>query len=69
MVTKAAPKVESLVLQGGGGKGVGYPPMLEEMEKSGMLASVDLWSAPPSVPSTPPASPAAVWQTNGRSWS
>jgi predicted acylesterase/phospholipase RssA len=42
VVTKAAPKVESLVLQGGGGKGVGYPPMLEEMEKSGMLASVDL---------------------------
>jgi predicted acylesterase/phospholipase RssA len=41
-VAKQAPKLESLVLQGGGGKGVGYPAMLEEMNKSGMLDSVDL---------------------------
>ena len=41
-VAKQAPKLESLVLQGGGGKGVGFPAMLEEMNKSGMLENVDL---------------------------
>lgn len=41
-VAKQAPKLESLVMQGGGGKGVGYPAMLEEMTKSGMLENVDL---------------------------
>ena len=42
VVMKAAPKVESLVLQGGGGKGAGYPPMLDEMKKTGMLDDVNL---------------------------
>jgi hypothetical protein len=42
VITKAAPQVESLVLQGGGGKGAGYPPMLEEMQKAGMLDDVNL---------------------------
>jgi len=42
VLTKAAPKVQSLVMQGGGGKGVGYPPMLEEMNKAGTLKNVDL---------------------------
>ncbi|OAI47281.1 hypothetical protein AYO44_09880 [Planctomycetaceae bacterium SCGC AG-212-F19] len=42
VVTKAAPKAESLVLQGGGGKGAGYPAMLEEMQKAGMLKDVNL---------------------------
>lgn len=42
VLTKAAPKAESLVLQGGGGKGAGYPPMLEEMQKAGMLKDVNL---------------------------
>ncbi|MBQ0931158.1 patatin-like phospholipase family protein [Ideonella alba] len=42
VLTKAAPKVQSLVMQGGGGKGVGYPPMLEEMNKAGTLKKVDL---------------------------
>lgn len=41
-VSKQAPKLESLVMQGGGGKGVGYPAMLEEMTNSGMLENVDL---------------------------
>ncbi|QDU41227.1 Patatin-like phospholipase [Maioricimonas rarisocia] len=41
-IMKPAPKVESLVLQGGGGKGIGYPPLFEEMEKTGMLKEVDL---------------------------
>lgn len=40
-VTKPAPKVESLVLQGGGGKGIGYPAMLEEMNRAGMLDQSD----------------------------
>lgn len=42
VVAKPAPKVESLVLQGGGGKGVGYPAVLEEMNNAGMLDKVDL---------------------------
>jgi predicted acylesterase/phospholipase RssA len=42
VITKAAPPVESLVLQGGGGKGAGYPPVLEEMQKAGMLDGVNL---------------------------
>jgi predicted acylesterase/phospholipase RssA len=42
VIAKAAPKVESLVLQGGGGKGAGYPPMLEEMQKAGILKDVNL---------------------------
>lgn len=42
VVIKPAPKTQSLVLQGGGSKGAGYPPMLEEMKKAGTLDNVDL---------------------------
>jgi hypothetical protein len=42
VLTKSAPPIESLVLQGGGGKGVGYPPMLEEMDKAGIIENVQL---------------------------
>lgn len=42
MVTKPASTTESLVLQGGGGKGGGYPPMLEEMNKAGILKGVNV---------------------------
>lgn len=39
-IAKPAPKVESVVLQGGGGKGVGYPPILEDLTKSGAFDNV-----------------------------
>ena len=39
---KESPQVESLVLQGGGGKGIGYPPVFVQMQKTGMLDDVDL---------------------------
>ncbi len=42
VIAKPAPKIQSLVLQGGGSKGAGYPPMLEEMKAAGMLDDIDL---------------------------
>jgi predicted acylesterase/phospholipase RssA len=36
-ITKPNPQIETLVLKGGGMKGVGNPPGLVELEKSGML--------------------------------
>jgi hypothetical protein len=42
VIMKPAPKAQSLVLQGGGSKGAGYPPMLDEMKNAGMLDQVDL---------------------------
>jgi|SoiMethySBSTD1v2_1073268.scaffolds.fasta_scaffold02941_11 predicted acylesterase/phospholipase RssA len=36
-ITKSSPQIETLVLKGGGMKGVGNPPGLVELEKSGML--------------------------------
>ncbi|WP_168735160.1 patatin-like phospholipase family protein [Pseudothauera rhizosphaerae] len=35
-----APQIENLVLRGGGGKGLAYPPALRELEQAGMLAGV-----------------------------
>src|SRR5262249_5486393 len=42
LMTKAAPQPKSVVLQGGGGKGFGLPPLLDEMDKAGMFADVDV---------------------------
>lgn len=39
-VTKTAPQLESLILRGGGAKGVGNAPALVEMEKTGALAGL-----------------------------
>lgn len=36
-VMKAGEQIENLVLKGGGGKGIGYPPALAEMQRVGML--------------------------------
>lgn len=68
-IAKAAPKVESLVLQGGGGKGIGYPPVFEEMEKTGMLKEVDLLVGTSIGRSTRPAwRVAAGPRTRSRFW-
>lgn len=42
LLIKSAPPIESLVLQGGGGKGIGYPPVFEQLEKTGTLKDVNL---------------------------
>lgn len=39
-VVHAAPTLENLVLRGGGAKGVGYGPALQEMEQAGMLSGL-----------------------------
>jgi len=40
VVIRQAPQIENLVLRGGGAKGIGYGPALDQMEKSGMLAGL-----------------------------
>lgn len=37
---RSAPKLENIVLKGGGAKGIGYPGALDEMQKSGMLSDL-----------------------------
>ena len=37
---RTAPKIENIVLKGGGAKGIGYPGALSEMHKSGMLSDL-----------------------------